>query len=192
MFDATHAEVKRWFSEGLVDGIRIDHPDGLSNPTGYLAWLRELTGPDAWIVIEKILAVDEPLEPTLPVAGTTGYDALREIGGLFLDPAGAGPLTALFESSGAAYDEMPQQARRLKAEAVTRTLGSELARLCRVIVAATDVTTRLPDAVAALISQIPCTARTISRCRPCYRWRSPKLPRRGRNWPNRSLSSPRH
>jgi (1->4)-alpha-D-glucan 1-alpha-D-glucosylmutase len=152
VFDATHAEVKRWFSEGLVDGIRIDHPDGLSNPTGYLAWLRELTGPDAWIVIEKILAVDEPLEPTLPVAGTTGYDALREIGGLFLDPAGAGPLTALFESSGAAYDEMPQLARRLKAEAVTHTLGSELARLCRVI-GSDDA--RLPDTVAALISHIP-------------------------------------
>jgi (1->4)-alpha-D-glucan 1-alpha-D-glucosylmutase len=152
VFDATHAEVKRWFSERLVDGIRIDHPDGLSNPTGYLAWLRELTGPDAWIVIEKILAVDEPLEPTLPVAGTTGYDALREIGGLFLDPAGAGPLTALFESSGAAYDQMPQLARRLKADAVTHTLGSELARLCRVI-GGDDA--RLPDAVAALISHIP-------------------------------------
>ena len=41
VFDATHVEVKRWFSEGLVDGLRIDHPDGLSNPAGYLAWLRE-------------------------------------------------------------------------------------------------------------------------------------------------------
>jgi (1->4)-alpha-D-glucan 1-alpha-D-glucosylmutase len=118
VFDATHVEVKRWFSEGLVDGIRIDHPDGLSNPAGYLTWLRELVGPDAWIVIEKILAVDEPLEPTLPVAGTTGYDALREIGGLFIDPAGGGPLTALFESSGVPHDEMPQLARRLKADAV--------------------------------------------------------------------------
>ena len=58
VFDATHAEVKRWFSEGLVDGIRIDHPDGLSDPAGYLAWLRELVGPQAWIVVEKILAVD--------------------------------------------------------------------------------------------------------------------------------------
>ncbi|PRC52542.1 malto-oligosyltrehalose synthase, partial [Mycobacterium sp. ITM-2017-0098] len=58
VFDAAHAEVKRWFDEALVDGIRIDHPDGLSDPAGYLGWLRELTGPDAWIVIEKILAVD--------------------------------------------------------------------------------------------------------------------------------------
>jgi (1->4)-alpha-D-glucan 1-alpha-D-glucosylmutase len=152
VFDATHVEVKRWFSEGLVDGLRVDHPDGLSNPAGYLEWLRELVGPEAWIVIEKILAVDEPLEESLPVAGTTGYDALREIGGLFIDPAGAAPLTALFESSGVAYDAMPQLARQLKTEAVTDTLGSELARLCRVI-GSDDA--RLPDAIATLISHIP-------------------------------------
>ena len=155
VFDATHVEVKRWFNEGLVDGIRIDHPDGLSNPAGYLTWLRELVGPDAWIVIEKILAVDEPLEPTLPVAGTTGYDALREIGGLLIDPAGVGPLTALFESSGVRYDEMPQLSRRLKADAVTGTLGSELGRLHRTIVSATGVDhPDLPRALAELISRV--------------------------------------
>ena len=156
VFDATHVEVKRWFTEGLVDGIRIDHPDGLSNPAGYLEWLRELVGPDAWIVIEKILAVDEPLEPTLPVAGTTGYDALREIGGLFVDPAGAGPLTALFDSTGNSYAEMPQLARRLKAQAVTDTLGSELARLHRTITSATGVDHKdVPRAVAELLSRVP-------------------------------------
>jgi len=155
VFDATHVEVKRWFSAGLIDGLRIDHPDGLSDPTRYLTWLRELVGLDAWIVIEKILAVDEPLEPTLPVAGTTGYDALREIGGVFIDPDGAGPLTALFESTGVSYDEMPQLARRLKAEAVTETLSSELARLHRTIVAATGVDhPDLPRAVAELISRV--------------------------------------
>ncbi|HZC92548.1 MAG TPA: alpha-amylase family glycosyl hydrolase, partial [Mycobacterium sp.] len=99
VFDATHSEVARWFSEGLVDGVRIDHPDGLSDPAGYLFWLRQLVGPDAYIVIEKILAVDEALEPTLPIAGTTGYDALREVGGLFIDPTGAPALTALYEST---------------------------------------------------------------------------------------------
>ena len=156
VFDATHVEVKRWFSEGLVDGVRIDHPDGLSDPAGYLAWLREIVGPRAWIVVEKILAVDEPLEPTLPVAGTTGYDALREIGGVLIDPAGAGPLTALFESTGVSYGEMPEAGRLLKAEAVTHTLGSELARVCRTIVESTGVDhADLPTAVAELISRIP-------------------------------------
>lgn len=155
VFDATHAEVKRWFDEGLVDGVRIDHPDGLSNPTGYLAWLRELTGPDAWIVIEKILAVDEPLEPTLPVAGTTGYDAMREIGGVFVDPSGEQALTNLFDSTGVPHTSMPDLARILKAEAVTETLASELARLRRVVAAAVGTDhDDLPAAIAALLSRI--------------------------------------
>jgi (1->4)-alpha-D-glucan 1-alpha-D-glucosylmutase len=156
VFDATHVEVKRWFDERLVDGLRIDHPDGLSDPAGYLGWLRELVGPEAWIVVEKILAVDEPLDPILPVAGTTGYDALREIGGLFIDPAGAAPLTDLFDSAGGGYDTMPETARRLKAVTVTTTLASELGRLCRTIVASTGTDhPELAEAVAELISRVP-------------------------------------
>ena len=144
VFDATHVEVKRWFTEGLVDGLRIDHPDGLSDPARYLEWLRELTGPDAWIVIEKILAPDEALEPTLPVAGTTGYDALREIGGLLVDPAAAGDGEPLEEVTAA-----------LKIATATETLSSELARVHRAIVAAVGADhPRLPAAVAALLSHI--------------------------------------
>ncbi|HEX2213117.1 MAG TPA: malto-oligosyltrehalose synthase [Mycobacterium sp.] len=155
VFDATHAEGKRWFAEGLVDGIRIDHPDGLSDPTGYLTWLRDLAGPQAWIVIEKILAVDEPLDPSLPIAGTTGYDAMREIGGVFIDPTGEGPLTDLFDSTGANYRAMPDIARRLKADAVRATLRSELARLHRSVVAAAGADhPDLDTAVAALLSHI--------------------------------------
>ncbi|HET6734896.1 malto-oligosyltrehalose synthase [Mycobacterium sp.] len=151
VFDATHVEVKRWFDEGLVDGVRIDHPDGLSDPAGYLTWLRELLGPQAWIVVEKILAVDEALDSTLPVAGTTGYDALREIGGVFVDPSGKQALTGLVDSTGTDYATMPHLARQLKAAAVTDTLHSELSRLCRVI---DSDDSRLPDAIAALISHI--------------------------------------
>jgi (1->4)-alpha-D-glucan 1-alpha-D-glucosylmutase len=155
VFDATHVEVKRWFDDGLVDGVRIDHPDGLSDPAGYLGWLREITGPHAWIVIEKILAVDEPLDPSLPVAGTTGYDALREIGGLFIDPVGAGPLTGLVDSTGSTYDEMPQLARTLKVRAVTDTLASELRRLCRAVAAETHSThPELGEAIATLLSRV--------------------------------------
>jgi (1->4)-alpha-D-glucan 1-alpha-D-glucosylmutase len=155
VFDASHAEVARWFTEGLVDGVRIDHPDGLSDPCGYLAWLRDLVGPDAWIVIEKILAVDEALEPTLPVAGTTGYDALREAGGVFIEPAGAPALTALVESSGKDYHAMPELLSDLKIHAATDTLGGELDRLRRSIAAAAGTDhPLLPEAVAALLSHI--------------------------------------
>ncbi|OBE92371.1 malto-oligosyltrehalose synthase [Mycobacterium sp. 852002-10029_SCH5224772] len=155
VFDATHAEVGRWFAEGLVDGVRIDHPDGLSDPCGYLAWLRELVGPSAWIVIEKILAADEALEPTLPVGGTTGYDVLREIGGVFVDPQGAPALTALVESSGVDHQELPDMLADLKVRSATDTLASELGRLRRSIAAAAGADhPRLPEAVAALLCHI--------------------------------------
>ncbi|BBZ44516.1 malto-oligosyltrehalose synthase [Mycobacterium parmense] len=155
VFDATHAEVARWFAEGLVDGVRIDHPDGLSDPCGYLAWLRGLLGPDAWIVIEKILAVDEALEPTLPIGGTTGYDVLREVGGLFVDPSGAPALTALVEAAGMDYAATPAMLDELKVRAATGTLASELRRLRRSVAAAAGVDhPQLPDAVAALLTHI--------------------------------------
>lgn len=159
VFDASHAEVKRWFDEDLVDGLRIDHPDGLADPAGYLTWLRELTGPDAWIVIEKILAPEETLEPTLPVAGTTGYDALREIGGVFTAPAGA------------LSDAPPAGAlTQLKVAAARETLASETARLHRTIARTTGHDDpRVPDAVAALLTHLPVY-------RSDYRSLSPLLP----------------
>jgi (1->4)-alpha-D-glucan 1-alpha-D-glucosylmutase len=148
VFDASHAEIGRWFREGLVDGLRVDHIDGLTDPAGYLARLRELTGPDAWIVAEKILAADEPLEPSLPIAGTTGYDVLREIGGLFVDPNGVGPLTELAH-------ETRCDTRELKAKAARGTLPSELARLGRAIVRTTGTDDpALPEAIAQLLSRV--------------------------------------
>src|ERR1700758_2435193 len=155
VFDASHAEVARWFDEGLVDGVRIDHPDGLSDPCGYLGRLRELVGPGAWIVIEKTLAVDEALEPTLPVAGTTGYDTLREVGGVFVDPAGEEALTALVDSAGFNYHETPKLLAELKIRAATDTLASELARLRRAVVAAAGTDhPLLPEAIDALLTHI--------------------------------------
>ncbi|HWS93917.1 MAG TPA: malto-oligosyltrehalose synthase, partial [Mycobacterium sp.] len=155
VFDATHVEVRRWLREGLIDALRVDHLDGLSDPVGYLMWLRELAGPQAWIVVEKILAVDESLDPPLPVAGTTGYNALREIGGLFVDPAGETPLTQLFESTGVGYETMPALARELKAATATTLLAGDLHRVCRAITSASGADhPRLAEAVAGLVSHI--------------------------------------
>lgn len=145
VFEASHPQVAQWFSHGLVDGLRVDHPDGLADPAGYLTWLRELTGPDAWIVIEKILATGEPLEPSLAVDGTTGYDALREIGGVFIDPAGAVALTALAG---------PTPESQLKARAANETLGCELDRLHRCVIAAAGSHPALRQALVALIGHI--------------------------------------
>ncbi|WP_445170200.1 malto-oligosyltrehalose synthase [Mycolicibacterium sp. Dal123E01] len=155
VFETSHAEVARWFRDGLVDGIRIDHPDGLTDPTGYLRSLRDLVGPQAWIVIEKILAVGEPLDPTLPIDGTTGYDVLREVGGVFVDPTGEEALTDLVGSNGFDYHDVPDLLHQLKIGAATTTLASELARLCRSIVAAVGADhPQLPDAVVALLTNV--------------------------------------
>ena len=93
VFDATHEVIVRLVAEGLVDGLRIDHPDGLADPRGYLARLASATN-GAWVVVEKILEADETLPVDWACAGTTGYDGLKLIDGLFVDPGGAGPLTA--------------------------------------------------------------------------------------------------
>jgi (1->4)-alpha-D-glucan 1-alpha-D-glucosylmutase len=149
VFAATHAEVRRWFTEGLVDGLRIDHPDGLTDPAGYLVRLRELVGPDAWIVIEKILAPDEPLDTTLPVDGGTGYDALREVGGVFIDPTGEPELSALY------HRDTAEATGQLKAGTATSTLASELARLRRTIVAETGTDhPLLAEAVTELLTHV--------------------------------------
>ncbi|MBB3754342.1 (1-_4)-alpha-D-glucan 1-alpha-D-glucosylmutase [Mycolicibacterium sp. BK634] len=155
VFETSHAEVARWFRDDLVDGVRIDHPDGLTDPTGYLRLLRDLIGPRAWIVIEKILGVGEPLDPTLPIDGTTGYDVLREVGGIFVDPTGAEALTDLAGKAGFEYSSAPEMLRQLKIATATTTLASELARVCRSIISAVGVDhPQLPDAVVALLTNV--------------------------------------
>ncbi len=86
VFDASHREIVSWIDDGLVDGLRVDHPDGLADPGGYLHRLAEATG-GVPVWVEKILEGDEPLPAHWPVAGTTGYDALAAIDRAFVDPA---------------------------------------------------------------------------------------------------------
>ena len=80
VFDASHALVVGLVREGVLAGLRIDHPDGLADPGGYLERLADQTG-GAWTVVEKILEPGEVLHPDWRCAGTTGYDAARLVGG---------------------------------------------------------------------------------------------------------------
>jgi (1->4)-alpha-D-glucan 1-alpha-D-glucosylmutase len=120
VFAQTHVEILRWVQAGLVDGIRVDHPDGLRDPGGYLRRLRS-AAPNAWLVVEKILEYGEPMPGEWPVAGSTGYDALREVCGLFVDPAGAKHFPARTRFFDAALDG--------KREAAVELLATELNRL---------------------------------------------------------------
>jgi (1->4)-alpha-D-glucan 1-alpha-D-glucosylmutase len=94
VFADVHARPLGWAAEGVLDGLRIDHPDGLYDPAGYLGRLRRAT-PAAWIVVEKVLARDERLPADWPVAGTAGYDFLNRVHRLFVDPRGEEPLSRI-------------------------------------------------------------------------------------------------
>lgn len=126
VFAATHGEVLRWVRAGEVDGLRIDHPDGLADPGGYLRRLRERA--DCWLLVEKILAPGEELPASWPVHGTTGYDALRQICGVFVDPAGEEALTSLAAALGVATDfgAVERESRRLVA---STSLVAEVRRI---------------------------------------------------------------
>ncbi|WP_212731572.1 malto-oligosyltrehalose synthase [Streptomyces sp. V17-9] len=135
VFEATHATILRLLREGVVDGLRVDHPDGLADPDGYLERLHEASG-GRWTVVEKILADGERLPAAWPVAGTTGYDALRHVDGLFADPAGSGQLLDAYRRfSGPEADrggDWAATVRRAAYEVLAHELATELDRLTRV------------------------------------------------------------
>lgn len=95
VFFDTHALLCAWLKQGWVDGVRVDHPDGLRDPSQYLRRLNCLA-PNAWVVVEKILGPQENLPAAWPVAGTTGYDFMNQVNGLFVDPRGERPLTDFY------------------------------------------------------------------------------------------------
>jgi (1->4)-alpha-D-glucan 1-alpha-D-glucosylmutase len=109
--------------------LRVDHPDGLADPRGYLTRLSAKTG-GAWIVVEKILAHGEEL-PDWPCAGTTGYDALSLVGGLFIDPAGDVPLTDEYVRFTGGKQGFAEVERDAKHDIANGTFAAELARLTR-------------------------------------------------------------
>ncbi|RBY75384.1 malto-oligosyltrehalose synthase [Blastococcus sp. TF02-09] len=132
IFDATHELVLQLVRDGAVDGLRIDHPDGLADPRGYLDRLAEASG-GRWTVVEKILEPGEELPEGWATAGTTGYDALTEVDRVLVDPAGEPAMTALDTELAGGPVDYAELVRRCKREVTDGMLGSEVARLVRVI-----------------------------------------------------------
>lgn len=156
VFDDTHVEIGRWFREGLVDGLRVDHPDGLRDPKGYLDDLARLTG-GAYVLVEKILEPGEDLPASWATEGTTGYDALALVDRVLVDPAGEEPLTDLETRLRGAPVDFHAMVHDLKREVADGLLGSEVARIVR------DLRRDVPrldrargeDAVAELLACFP-------------------------------------
>ena len=126
VFDATHALVLQQVADGIVDGLRVDHPDGLADPAGYLARLSERAG--VWIVAEKILERGERM-PDWQCAGTTGYDALNLITGLFVDADGEQPLTSLWHARTGDSSSWEDVVETCKRQVVHQVLAAEVERL---------------------------------------------------------------
>ncbi|MFG2002493.1 malto-oligosyltrehalose synthase [Spirillospora sp. NPDC048911] len=132
VFERTHDLTLRLVDEGLIDGLRVDHPDGLADPRGYLDRLSSRAA-TAWVLVEKITTGEEELPGDWRCAGTTGYDALGMVGGLFIDPDGEKPLTdayVAFTEGPAGFAEVEDASRRYVAE---HALRPEMVRLHKVL-----------------------------------------------------------
>jgi (1->4)-alpha-D-glucan 1-alpha-D-glucosylmutase len=145
VFEATHTKIFALFAEGLIDGVRVDHTDGLADPPAYCrrlrarldALARERAKPldRPYIVVEKILGMDEDLPRAWGMDGTTGYDFMNEVSALQHDPAGAGPLANLWHRiSGRSPDFAPEEAAA-RHEILRRKFESALLRTAQAFLA---------------------------------------------------------
>lgn len=126
VFEETHAKVLELVAEGAVDALRIDHPDGLADPAGYLERLAERGVQVIWV--EKILELGEQLRDW-PVAGTTGYEFANDATALFVDPAGEGPLSELWAELTGRSETFAEVAAVAKLEQAKTAFAPELDKL---------------------------------------------------------------
>jgi (1->4)-alpha-D-glucan 1-alpha-D-glucosylmutase len=126
VFELTHAKVLELVRDGLLDGVRVDHIDGLAEPREYLERLRDHGVGHVWV--EKILEPGEELRPW-PVEGTTGYEFLNDVLGIFVDPAAEAPLTALYGEVAGERRPFAEVAAEAKLEQARTDFRGEVERL---------------------------------------------------------------
>jgi (1->4)-alpha-D-glucan 1-alpha-D-glucosylmutase len=126
VFEETHAKVLELLHDGLLDGLRIDHPDGLANPREYLERLRGAGAAHVWV--EKILEPGEALRDWA-VEGTTGYEFANDVTALFVDPSGEQPLTELYGELTGERHSFAELAAEAKLEIARGTFEQEFDRL---------------------------------------------------------------
>ena len=130
VFEATHGLLLELHHAGMIDGFRIDHPDGLADPTGYLERLTAACRPGTPIWVEKILEGAERLPDDWACAGTTGYDALRVVQAALVDPASAETIDEDWRATGGTAD-LEDAVVTAKRDVVGLSLGPEVERLTR-------------------------------------------------------------
>jgi (1->4)-alpha-D-glucan 1-alpha-D-glucosylmutase len=132
VFADSHFLVQSWLNQGWLDGLRIDHPDGLRDPEQYFRRLRQHSA-DVWIVAEKILHPGEKIRPSWPVQGTTGYDFLNTVLHLFIDKGAKQKMTDIYASLTGITEEYPKILILTKRLVLKELFGSDVHRLCEVL-----------------------------------------------------------
>jgi (1->4)-alpha-D-glucan 1-alpha-D-glucosylmutase len=128
VFADTHRLILSLVADGSLDGLRVDHVDGLTGPEGYLARLRDATG-GAYVVVEKILETGEELPESWPVAGTTGYDFLNQADQLFVDAGNEGAMRAAYTSFTGLHQDYADIVYAAKLQIMGEDLAAEMERL---------------------------------------------------------------
>jgi (1->4)-alpha-D-glucan 1-alpha-D-glucosylmutase len=133
VFEETHALILDWLERGVLDGVRVDHPDGLRDPLEYFRRLRK-AAPDAWIVGEKILEPGEFLRESWPIEGTSGYDFLNVANAVLMKPEGLAELSHIYADFTGESTNFPAIAHDKKINVTQEALGSDVNRLTSLFV----------------------------------------------------------
>jgi (1->4)-alpha-D-glucan 1-alpha-D-glucosylmutase len=133
VFEETHALVLDWLRRGVLDGVRVDHPDGLRDPLEYFKRLRE-RAPEAWVIGEKILEPGEFLRESWPIQGTSGYDFLNVAAGVMVAPEGMMELSSIYGEFTKEPTDFHSIAREKKINVTQEALGSDVNRLTSLFV----------------------------------------------------------
>jgi (1->4)-alpha-D-glucan 1-alpha-D-glucosylmutase len=133
VFDATHCRVFEWLDRGVLDGIRVDHPDGLRDPQQYFDRLR-IRAKDAWIIGEKILEPGEFLRESWPIDGTSGYDFLNVSNNLLVSGEGLREISAIYREFTGRSETFEEMAHEKKLNVEQEALGSDVNRLASIFV----------------------------------------------------------
>jgi (1->4)-alpha-D-glucan 1-alpha-D-glucosylmutase len=166
VFDYAHSLIFRLVEAGKLDGLRIDHVDGLLNPKEYLRRLRHRLGDESYLVVEKILARHESLREDWPVDGTTGYEFTNLVLGLLIDPAGEGAFTGTYEDFTGDRRGFAEIVRDCKMRIMRNEMASELNVLGR---EAARVAYQQPKTADFTQNVLRRGVREIVACFPVYR-----------------------
>src|ERR1017187_2817772 len=165
VFEATHRRILEWLENGVLDGVRVDHPDGLRYPQQYFERLRA-RAPDAWIIGEKILEPGEFLRESWPIEGTTGYDFLNVALAVLVSPEGMNELNEIYEEFTGEPTNFGAIAHDKKIAAMQEALGSDVNRLTSLLV---DICESNRDQRDYTQAEMRRAIREIAACYPVYR-----------------------